>query len=293
MIKNKTNFVLYNIYIMNTNTNKITKNNQTLLTINLIGPPNAGKSTLANLLTGEKISTISPKAHTTIKQIIGIHTTNNFQLILLDNPGFTHNNTNINNYINENESDYLCLIIDATHPWQYNIKKHITHLIETKTPFTIIINKADLIPKNKWIELIETIKLLEYKNQIWIISALYNKGVEPLLQFLESKAKKESWWFDPKTTHTQTRQEIITECIREKIFHLTHKEVPYGIELQTEEIKFNNRTWKAIINLKTQRIGQKAILIGKNGETIKAIGQAARIELCHKFGKGSLFLKVR
>ena len=107
-----------------------------LITISLVGAPNAGKSTLINLIVGDKVSAISPKCHTTRQQMLGVKTIDNVQMIFLDNPGFMSNNSKI-----DLESDYICIVLDATHPWQYSIKRHITELIQAKADFLIIINK--------------------------------------------------------------------------------------------------------------------------------------------------------
>lgn len=262
------------------------ENIQKLITISLVGAPNAGKSTLINLIVGDKVSAISPKCHTTRQQMLGVKTIDNVQMIFLDNPGFMSNNSKI-----DLESDYICIVLDATHPWQYSIKRHITELIQAKADFLIIINKGDLISKERWIELIDSIKLLGYQEAIWFISALYNKGVDKVLNFLHTQAQPRTWWFDENTKHTQSRKQMVLECVREKVFHLTHKEIPYGIELRMEEFTFG-RKWKAFVIVKTERKGQKSILIGKNASVIKSIGESARLELCTKFGPGSLFLKI-
>lgn len=263
---------------------------QKILTISLIGAPNAGKSTLINLIIGEKVSSMSPKPHTTRVPVKGVYTKNDTQLVFLDTPGFTHAQAPL-----EIDSDCICLILDATHPWQYNNKTRIEQLLNMQNIiFYIVINKGDLIPKDQWVALIQELQSMGYKDIIWFTSALYNKGVDKLLESLIKQAEPGEWWFESDKKHELTKKEIVIECIREKIFHLTHKEVPYSITFDVDEISFRkNKPWLAKVYLNTERDGQKNILVGKNGNNIKSIGQAARMELCSRFGPGSLFLNVR
>lgn len=260
--------------------------NQKTLIVSLVGAPNAGKSTLTNNIIGDKITITSPKAHTTIKITKGIFVKDDTQLVFLDHPGFMRGNWSL-----DDQADHTCVIIDATHPWQHRIKQYIKLLQDNKCSFSVVVNKGDLIPRTRWVEIINELQEIDYKDVVWFVSALYGKGIDGLLEYLIELAYPMSWLFDVNIKHDQTDEEIVLECVREKVFHLTHKEVPYGVKLDIEKSRFTVKGWECHIVIKVPRIGQKAIVIGRNGSVIKAIGQAARTELCMKFGPGSLFLR--
>lgn len=276
--------------------------NQKTLIITFIGAPNVGKSTIVNSLIGEKISAISPKPHTTRLYLRGMLTEENTQLIFVDTPGFMHQKAKM-----DTDADVVCMVLDAKNPWQYDMKNRIQKLLEQleQDQFYIAINKSDIVSKDQLFEIIQELIGFGYKNQVWILAAIARKGLEQLKQELINLALPYPWLFPADMKHELQDKDIIIETVREKIFHLTYHELPYTIKLELIDFKepkkgkdasgknVGNKNWSASILIKTDKASQKNIVIGKGARTIKAIGEAARVELCSRFGPGHLFLEVK
>lgn len=281
---------------------KISK--QKTLIVTFIGAPNVGKSTIVNSLIGEKISAISPKPHTTRLYLRGMLTEENTQLIFVDTPGFMHQKAKM-----DTDADVVCMVLDAKNPWQYDMKNRIQKLLEQleQDQFYIAINKSDIVSKDQLFAIIQELIGFGYKNQVWILAAIARKGLEQLKQELINLALPYPWLFPADMKHELEDKDIVIETVREKIFHLTYHELPYTIKLELVDFQPPKKTknneedgrssggkkWSATILIKTDKASQKNIVIGKGGRTIKAIGEAARVELCSRFGPGHLFLEAK
>lgn len=264
---------------------------QKTLTVSIVGVPNAGKSTLLNKLIQDKISAISPKPHTTRKTALGILTKEDVQLVFLDTPGFTKSDLSVNN-----KGDVICFIIDGLNPWRYQVHNKIKTLLEQGQNLKIWINKIDTIGKPRLAEIMKEIQDLGYTDVIGVMSAVNGIGIAEFIDTLSDNALDYPWLYEKDQKHTMTNEEIVKECIREKIFHITYHELPYETEVEVRELKFSEEgkeKWRAEVVIKTQKEGQKIILIGKGGSVLKKIGQAARLELITRWGHGSLFTKVQ
>ncbi len=219
---------------------------QKTLMVSVVGVPNAGKSTLINNIINEKISAVSPKPHTTRTTVYGIYTKDDTQIIFMDTPGFMRSNMSVNN-----QGDIMCFIIDGLNPWAYNVKEKIKNLIG-KVELLIFINKIDAMRSADYMEIMEELRKLGYHGSIGGLSGMYKRGVEELKQQLMDRALEYPWLFEANQKHTLTMQDIIKECIREKIFHIAYHELPYNSEVEVKDLTFfipervntraNNRT---------------------------------------------------
>lgn len=275
-------------------------NNQKLLTVALIGEPNAGKSTLVNALVGEKVSIVSPKVQTTRKNVCGIVNVDNTQLIFIDTPGLfkpkrlLEKSIVSNAFIGIEEADTLCVIIDVKKGLSPFISSIIQKIKGGGRKFTLILNKIDLINKNSLLETIQTLNELE-PEKILIVSALKNDGVSDIIDFLVTKATDHQWIYGEEQYTDQSLRTISEETTREQAFLLLNEEIPYSLKIETERWEeLDNgglKLYQAIVILKES---QKSIVVGKGGSKIKEIGKRARSKLEHIMNrKVHLFLHVK
>lgn len=206
---------------------------QKTLLVSIVGVPNAGKSTLVNNLVKEKISAISSKPHTTREIVQGIVTEGEVQLIFLDTPGFMRNDMSVHS-----SGDVVCFIIDGLNPWAYKVTDKIKVLLDKKDVM-IFINKVDAISSKQCLEIMEGVRALGYKGEIGVMAGMFRRGVEEFKQKLIEKALEYPWMFPADQKHTLTKEEIIKECVREKIFHIVYHELPYETEVIVKDLTFS------------------------------------------------------
>ena len=264
--------------------------------VSLIGRTNVGKSTLLNLLVGEKVAAIANKVQTTRTAIRGIVNRENSQIIFVDTPGIHKPKTKLNETMIETsfssmqDSDIILFLIEATSD---SIGKGDSIILEkikeSKKPAILIINKIDLVKKEKLLELIELYKN-EYEFKAVIpISALQAKYKDIILNEIEDNLKEGPAYYDIEEYTDQTVRQLAEEVIREKALKLLQDEVPHGIFIQVEKLKQRkNKQGEEIYDIDATiyclRESHKGIIIGKNGDMLKKIGRAARIEMENNFG---------
>ena len=264
--------------------------------VSLIGRTNVGKSTLLNLLVGEKVAAIANKVQTTRTAIRGIVNRENSQIIFIDTPGIHKPKTKLNETMIETsfssmqDSDIILFLIEATSD---SIGKGDSIILEkikeSKKPAILIINKIDLVKKEKLLELIELYKN-EYEFKAVIpISALQAKYKDIILNEIEDNLKEGPAYYDIEEYTDQTVRQLAEEVIREKALKLLQDEVPHGIFIQVEKLKQRkNKQGEEIYDIDATiyclRESHKGIIIGKNGDMLKKIGRAARIEMENNFG---------
>jgi GTP-binding protein Era len=255
--------------------------------ISLIGRPNVGKSTLLNLLLGEKIAIISDKPQTTRNRILGIKNHPGGQIIFLDTPGIHRARSRLNQSMVKvalatyNEVDGVCFMIEADHPDNDENDFILETLNKVKRPVFLVINKIDLIPKSELLPIMERYSRLRPFVQIIPISALLGDGAEVLLGEL-LKVLPEGPKLFPEDMITDLPERFLAaELIREKVFQLTREEIPYATAVAVED--FKEREEKNLIVIKAtiqvERESQKGILIGEKGQMLKEIGRLARQEI--------------
>ena len=264
--------------------------------VTLIGRTNVGKSTLLNLLVGEKVAAIANKVQTTRTAIKGIVNRENSQIIFIDTPGIHKPKTKLNETMVETsftsliDSDIVLFLIEATSEEIGRGDKIILDKIkEAKRQTILIINKIDLIKREKLLNLIDLYSK-EYNFEAVVpISATNSKYKEVILEEIEKNLKPGPAYYDIEEYTDQTLRQLAEEIIREKALKLLQDEVPHGIYIEVEKMKQRkNKNGEDIYDIEATiyclRDSHKGIIIGKNGEMLKRIGRAARIDMEENFG---------
>lgn len=257
------------------------------LFVSLIGKPNVGKSSLLNMILGEKISIVSPKPQTTRNKIIGILTQNNVQLVFFDTPGVLKPKNRLGNYmLNEiNNSlmgaEAIIHIIDVSRKLSDSDISFAEKFKKYKTPIILVLNKIDLL-KNKadMMEIIrEYSKNFDY-HAIIPVSAINSDGKTEFLAELFKLAKPSVFFYGEDDITDQSQRTIVSEIIREKMLYLLDKEIPHGVAVFIEKFHFRNENIVDIDALiQCEKNNHKSIIIGKNGTMIKKIGTLARKDI--------------
>ena len=262
----------------------------------MIGAPNVGKSTLANLLVGDKLSIITPKAQTTRHRILGMVNTDDYQMIFSDLPGIVDPayrlHKSMMNFIYQSlsDADVFLVVVEAG---EKNFKdESIQNKInQMDIPIVVALNKIDTIDQQQLDEKIDYWKTQFPKGMIVPISALENFNVESLRTLLIDLLP-ESPPFFPKDQFTdRTERFIVSEKIREQILHVYKKEVPYSTEVVVTEFIQEPQIIRIRAEIIVERDSQKGILIGKAGSKLKIVGTNARKEL-EEFFNTKIFLEV-
>jgi len=277
----------------------------------IIGPPNAGKSTLLNALLGQKLSIVTPKAQTTRNRITGILTDANSQVIFMDTPGIHQARGKMNRILTQtvwqavNSADVLLPIVDAElyvrkPEYLENDVEPMIKAIKTETrPVLVIANKVDLIgDKSRLLPLLQTLHVLWPHAEIFPVSALHKAGLPELLHNIISAIPEGPAQFPEEQISTMPLRFMAAEAIREQLFLTLRQELPYSVAVDidtwTEEPERNLTCIHSVIYV--ARSSHKAIVIGKNGRNLKAIGQAARKEIAEILGTRvhlELWVKIR
>lgn len=264
--------------------------------VTLIGRTNVGKSTLLNLLVGEKVAAIANKVQTTRTAIKGIVNRENSQIIFTDTPGIHKPRTKLNetmietSYASIADADVVLFLIEAT---SKDIGKGdriiLDKIKETKRKTILIINKIDLVKRENLLNLIETYSK-EYNFEAVIpISATNSKYRNIILDEIEKNLKSGPAYYDIEEYTDQTIRQLAEETIREKALKLLQDEVPHGIYVEVEKLKQRkNKKGEDLYDIEATiyclRNSHKGIIIGKNGDMLKRIGRSARIDMEQNFG---------
>ena len=264
--------------------------------VTLIGRTNVGKSTLLNLLVGEKVAAIANKVQTTRTAIRGIVNRENSQIIFVDTPGIHKPKTKLNETMVETsftsigDTDIIVFLIEATSDDIGRGDRIILDKIkESKKKAILLINKIDLVKREKLLKLID-IYSKEYDFEAVIpISATNVKYKEVILDEIEKNLKPGPAYYNIEEYTDQTLRQLAEETIREKALKLLQDEVPHGIYVEVEKMKQRkNKNGEDIYDIEATiyclRNSHKGIIIGKNGEMLKRIGRAARIDMEENFG---------
>ena len=264
--------------------------------VSICGRTNVGKSTLINLLVGEKIAAIANKVQTTRTQIRGIVNRENSQIIFIDTPGIHKPKTKLNENMIElswdaiSNSDVILFLIEAdSKEIGRGDMKILEKIREANKKCILIINKVDLINKEELAKLIDLYKIEYDFSAIIPISATKNKYKEVVLDEIEKNLKPGPAYYDQDEYTDQTLRQLAEETIREKALILLRDEVPHGIFVQVEKMKLkktqkNEDIYDIEATIYCLRNSHKGIIIGKNGEMLKRIGTMARKDMEQNFG---------
>ena len=269
----------------------------------LIGAPNAGKSTITNDFAGAKVSIVSPKVQTTRTQVKGIGIFDNTQIIFVDTPGIFKPKRRLDRAMvssawdGAGDADIVVLVVDAKKGFDDETRAIVKGLKNKKTPAVLLINKIDLVKKDRLLELSQALNDEYPFTETFFVSAATGKNLEEFYRYLAAQLPESPWYYPEKQMSDMPLKLLAAEVVREKLFLFLQQELPYALTVEPElwERREDNSI-RAEITIYVERDGQKMIVLGKGGAMIKRIGQAARKELedmletrVHLF----LFVKVR
>jgi GTPase len=270
----------------------------------LVGAPNVGKSTLLNRLVGTKVSIVSPKVQTTRRRVLGITVQGRDQIVFIDTPGIFRPERRLERAMVRaawqaaEEADLVALLVDARKGIDAATAGVLEGLGRRPRPTLLVINKLDLVKPPATLPLIKELNERARFEETFIVSALSGDGCEEFLNALGRYLPEGPWLFPEDQLSDLSNRAMAAEITREKIFLALHQELPYSITVETEawtespdgkEVRIDQTIY-------VMRESQKAIVLGKGGRQIKAIGQAARAELEQILGQRVhlfLFVKVR
>jgi GTP-binding protein Era len=266
-----------------------------------IGAPNAGKSTLVNALVGQKVAIVSPKAQTTRARLMGIAIHGPSQILLVDTPGIFEPRRRLDRamvaaaWTGAQDADLILFVLDSAAGVNAEAERIVAALAERNQPLFLALNKIDLVKKAELLALATDLSARLSPDEIFMISAAQGDGVLDLKQALAGAMPEGPWLYPEDEISDATDRMIAAELTREQIVNQLHQELPYATAIETE-------TWEdrpdgsAVIRqqIVVERDSQKAIVIGKGGQRLKAIGAAAREEIAAHLGKPvHLFLHVK
>ncbi|MCC7302301.1 MAG: GTPase Era [Bacteroidia bacterium] len=268
--------------------------------VNLLGNPNAGKSTLMNALIGEKLSIITYKAQTTRHRIMGIMSGKDFQVVYSDTPGFVDPAYKLHESMNEtireaiNDADIFVLVVDVKDD-RIVPDAVLERISAANVPLIIALNKSDLIRTEQLLTLASQWQKKFPQAEVVPVSALKSRNVEKVFDLVMKYLPVHPPYYDTDTLTTRTTRFFVAEMIREKIFLYTEKEIPYASEVVIDSYKEEGRLDRIHATIFVERDTQRSILIGKNGSMLKKIGTEARLDMEEFLGKKvflELFVKV-
>jgi GTPase len=271
----------------------------------LVGPPNAGKSTLLNQMLKEKISITTPRPQTTRSRIIGVLTDPEAQIVFVDTPGIVKTHDEFNKILVDaalailGEVDVICFLVDVLKAKREETAFVLESFRGVTGPIILALNKTDLIPnKRELLPLINEYNKTMPFSAIVPISALTGDGVDALIHQIKRLLPEGPRYFPEDHLTDQPERFLVAEFIREKVFRLMRKEVPYAVAITVEQFveKPDQNRIDIEATIHVERDSQKGIIIGKQGQTLKEIGKQARADIeallgCHVFL--GLFVRVQ
>lgn len=264
--------------------------------VNIVGNPNVGKSTLMNLLVGERISIATFKAQTTRHRIMGILNTDEMQIVFSDTPGVLKPNYKLQeSMLNFSESaladaDVLLYVTDVVEKPDKNMD-FIEKVRKMKVPILLLINKIDLTNQNDLVRIVEEWHELIPQAEIIPISALSKFGADIVMKRIKELLPDSPPYFDKDQWTDKPARFFVTEIIREKILLYYDKEIPYSVEVVVEQFKEDAKSIHINAVIYVERDSQKGIIIGKQGKALKKVSTEARKTL-EKFFQKSIFLET-
>jgi GTPase len=249
----------------------------------MAGRPNVGKSTLVNLIVGEKVAIVSDRPQTTRRAIRGVHSTSACQMVLVDLPGVQRPRDELTSRMARRvqqeleDSDVALLILNGEQGVGPGDRFIAQTLRSANTPVTIAVNKVDRLPRAATIAVLGAAVELGVSEEVFPISARTGEGVQALVEHLLAQMPEGPFMFSQATTSDQPLQMRLAELVREAVIRRTFQEVPHAVDVLVEEIERPHEGLarvRALIWVESE--SQKGILVGARGRMIKAIGTAAR-----------------
>ena len=266
--------------------------------VGIIGRPNVGKSTLMNQLVGQKIAITSPVAQTTRNRLCGILTTEVAQIIFVDTPGIHKPHHQLGKVLVQNAKiaiqsvDLVLLVVDGSMIAGGGDRYIINLLDKIQTPVILGMNKLDLQPQDAWEIEASYYQLIDpHPWQIIKFSALTGVGIETLQNWLIEHLETGPYYYPPDLVTDQPERFIMGELIREQILLYTREEVPHSVAIAIDRVDEESTITRVLATINVERSSQKGILIGKDGNMLKAIGSAARQQI-QKLIAGKVYLEL-
>ncbi len=272
--------------------------------IALIGVPNAGKSTLLNALVGAKVSIVTHKVQTTRAMVRGIAMHGQAQLVFMDTPGIFTPKRRLDRAMvttawgSAQDADVVGVLVDAQKGLTDDVRSLLEKLKDIPHQTFLVLNKIDLVKRENLLELAQQANALHSFEKTFMVSATTGSGVFDLKEWLSEKVPEGPWHYPEDQLSDLPLRMLAAEITREKLFLRLHDELPYSLTVETEkwEMFKDGQSARVEQTIYVERDGHKKIVLGKNGETVKAISMAARKEISeaaemtiHLF----LFVKVR
>lgn len=263
--------------------------------VSIIGKPNAGKSTLMNALVGEKMSIITPKAQTTRHRIIGIVNEEDYQIVFSDTPGVIKPKYSLQesmmSFVQGSivDADILLLVTDIHE--RYDENDVLERLKKSSSPIAVLINKVD---KSSEEEVKQKIDFWQEKlkpDTIFALSALHKYNVDAVMEYIKENLPVHPPYYEKDQLTDKSMRFFVSEIVREKIFKLYEKELPYSTEVVVTSYKEEPNITKISAEIIVERDSQKNIIIGKGGAMIKKVGTYARQDI-EEFIEGKVFLEL-
>ena len=269
--------------------------------IAIIGPTNAGKSTLINQIMGRKVSIVSHKVQTTRTRLRAVKMVGNRQLVFVDTPGVFKPKRRLDRAMvgaamdATSDADAILLVVDATHGITDTIRGLMTRLVGTKNLY-IALNKVDAVKKLDLLPIVDELSKMADVREIFMISALKNDGIKQMLESLSAVVPESPYLFDAADAVDVPDNLYLAELTREKIYKYVHAELPYHINVVTERVETDdNGVLDIYQKIVVQSDAHKKIVIGRGGAQLKQIGTAARYDIQDEWGVNArlhLFVRV-
>src|ERR1044071_2733692 len=269
----------------------------------LIGAPNAGKSTLTNALVGSKVAIVTPKVQTTRALLRGIAMEGPAQLVLIDTPGIFAPRRRLDRamvttaWTGAQDADLVAVLIDAKAGLNDEAEAILKKLDEVRQPKVLVLNKVDIVEKEKLLALAQAANERVRFDATFMVSALSGSGVADVRKWLADHVPGGPWHYPEDEVSDAPLRQLAAEITREKLYLKLHQELPYQSTVETETwTERRDGSVRIEQTIYVERESQRKIVLGKSGQSIKAIGEASRRELAEIIEKPVhlfLFVKVR
>ena len=273
--------------------------------VTIIGRPNVGKSTLLNQIVGQKIVITSDKAQTTRERLRGIYTSEKGQIVFVDTPGVHKPLNKLGEFLLDEaklavpDADVILFMVDGKDPAGAGDKWIAKNILQTDIPIILVVNKVDTI-KNVTERDLNVVTYRELFDNLNIpvvkVSAKTGRNIDTLIKNIYAKLPEGIPMYDEDEVTDQNMRDISKEIIREKILRLTQDEIPHSVAVKVDKFEEKKTLTKISATIFVEQDSQKLIVVGKQGQMIKKIGEYARVELENMIGRKvflDLFVKVK
>lgn len=259
--------------------------------VSVVGRANAGKSTLVNVMVGEKVAIVSPKPQTTRDRILGVLTTKDYQIAFIDTPGIYRADNMLNSVMQKtttdscNDVDLILFVLDAHDGISDADKKLLEKYSKLSVPMVLVLTKTDIMPESLLIAEIK--ELSSEKFDIVPVSARKGRNVKELIKVIVDKLPSGDKLFEQDIISDRSEKFMIAEIMREKILLKFDKEIPHGVAIIINkfELRKDGKVYDVNLDIVCEKPNHKAILIGKQGQAIREVSSFARMDMEKFLGK--------